>query len=192
MQSLPSRSRTWPRPTCERAPQSTKHGQFVPAPPRRERRNQIRMENSMRLLRKSTVVTMSSLLVMSAVGCASTPAPKELLDARAAYQRAQSGTAAQFKPDEVHEAKVALDKAEQSFVDDPGNQKAKDLAYVAERKSELADANAANAQAQSVKGQAESDTKQTTKGQLAQTRGQLAMAGGQLGAAAQALAGSQQ
>ena len=114
------------------------------------------------------------------------------MDARSAYQHAQSGPAAQYKPDQVHEAKVALDKAEQSFVDDPADQKTKDLAYVAQRKSELAEANAANAQAQSVKGQAENDTKQTTKGQLAQTRGQLAMAGQQLGAAGQALAGSQQ
>lgn len=146
----------------------------------------------MKLSRKNTVVTMSSLLVLSVVGCASTPAPQELMDARSAYQHAQTGPALQYKPDQVHEAKVALDKAEQSFVDDPGDQKTKDLSYVAQRKSQLAEANAANAQAQGVKGQAENDTKQTTKGQLAQTRGQLAMAGQQLGAAGQALAGTQQ
>jgi outer membrane protein OmpA-like peptidoglycan-associated protein len=146
----------------------------------------------MKLSRKYTVVTMSSLLVLSVVGCASTPAPQELMDARSAYQHAQTGPATQYKPDQVHEAKVALDKAEQSFVDDPGDQKTKDLSYVAQRKSQLAEANAANAQAQGIKGQAENDTKQTTKGQLAQTRGQLAMAGQQLGAAGQALAGTQQ
>jgi outer membrane protein OmpA-like peptidoglycan-associated protein len=150
------------------------------------------MENFMKLSRKNTVVTMSSLLVMSVIGCASTPAPQELLDARSAYLHAQSGSAAQYKPDQVHEAKVALDKAEQSFVDDPADQKTKDLAYVAQRRSQLAEANAANAQAQLAKGQAENDTKQVTKGQLAQTRGQLAIAGQQLGAAGQALAGSQQ
>jgi len=146
----------------------------------------------MKLSRKNTVVTMSSLLVLSVVGCASTPAPQELMDARSAYQHAQSGPATQYKPDQVHEAKVALDKAEQSFVDDPGDQKTKDLAYVAQRKAQLAEANSANAQAQGVKGQAENETKQTTKGQLAATRGQLAMAGQQLGAAGRALAGSQE
>jgi outer membrane protein OmpA-like peptidoglycan-associated protein len=150
-----------------------------------------KMENAMTLLRKTTIV-LSGLLVISVMGCASTPAPKELVDARSAYQHAQSGTGAQYKPDEVHEAKVALDKAEQSYVDDPTDQKTKDLAYVAQRKAELADANAANAQAQSVKGQADNDAKQTTKGQLAQTRGQLAFAGQQLGAATQALAGRQE
>jgi outer membrane protein OmpA-like peptidoglycan-associated protein len=150
------------------------------------------MENSMKLLRKNTVVTMSSILVMSVVGCASTPAPQELLDARSAYQKAQTGPAVQYKPDQVHEAKVALDKAEQSLADDGVDQKTKDLAYVAQRRAELAEANAANAQAQSVKGQAENDSKQTTKGQLAQSRGQLAIAGAQLSSAAQALAGSQE
>lgn len=146
----------------------------------------------MKLSRKYAVVTMSSILVMSVVGCASTPAPQELLDARSAYQHAQAGQAVQYKPDQVHEAKVALDKAEQSFVDDPADQKTKDLAYIAQRRSQLAEANAANSQAQLAKGQAENDTKQVTKGQLAQTRGQLAIAGQQLGAAGQALAGSQQ
>jgi outer membrane protein OmpA-like peptidoglycan-associated protein len=150
------------------------------------------MENRMKLFRKKTAVTMTGLLVMSVVGCASTPAPQELLDARAAYQRAQSGPAVQYKPDQVHEAKVALDKAEQSYVDDPSDQKTKDLAYVAQRRAELSEANAANAQAQSVKGLAENDAKQTTKGQLAQTRGQLALAGAQLGSTTAALAGSQQ
>jgi hypothetical protein len=132
------------------------------------------MENSMRFLKKTKIVTTGSLLTMLVAACASTPAPQELLDARSAYQRAQSGPATQFKPDQVHEAKAALDTAEQSYIDDPSDQKTKDLSYVAQRKAELADANAANAQALSVKGAAENDTKQTTKGQLAQTRQQLA------------------
>jgi outer membrane protein OmpA-like peptidoglycan-associated protein len=142
--------------------------------------------------RLTTVATMAGALAMSAIGCASTPAPQELLDARSAYLHAQSGPASQYKPDQVHEAKVALDKAEQSYADEPSDQKTKDLAYVAERRAQLAEANSANAQAQSLKGQAENDSKQTTKGQLAQTRGQLALAGAQLGATSQALAGSQQ
>jgi outer membrane protein OmpA-like peptidoglycan-associated protein len=134
----------------------------------------------MRFLQKNVVVSIGSLLAMSVVGCAATPAPPELLDARSAFTRAQSGPATQFKPDQVHEAKVALDKAEASYVDDPGDQSTKDLAYVARRKAELAEANAANAQAESVKNEAENDAKQSTKGQLAQARGQLASAGAQL------------
>ena len=68
----------------------------------------------MQSYRKLAVATMSGAFLMSVVGCASTPAPQELLDARAAFLRAQAGPASQYKPDQVHEAKDALDKAEQS------------------------------------------------------------------------------
>lgn len=141
----------------------------------------------MKALQKNIVVTMGSLLAILIASCATAPVPQDLLDARSAYLKAQSGPATQYKPDQVHEAKVALDKAEQSYVDDPGDQKTKDLAYVAHRKAELAEANAANAQAQAVKGQADNDTKVATKGQLAQTRGQLANANVQLAGSEQKL-----
>jgi hypothetical protein len=66
----------------------------------------------MNVLQKSIIVTAGSILVSSVLGCAATPVPQDLLDARSAYQRAQSGPATQYKPDQLHEAKVALDKAE--------------------------------------------------------------------------------
>jgi outer membrane protein OmpA-like peptidoglycan-associated protein len=133
----------------------------------------------MRALQKSIVGTVGALL-MGVSGCAATPVPQELLDARSSYQRAQSGPAMQLKPDQIHEAKVALDKAEMSYLDNPRNQKTKDLAYLAHRKAELAEANAANAQAHGVKGQADDDAKRTTKENLAEARGQLASASTQL------------
>jgi outer membrane protein OmpA-like peptidoglycan-associated protein len=70
-------------------------------------------------------------------GCA-TVAPNELVNARSAYQQASEGPAAQLAPAELHKANVALDLAEQSFLKDPDSQKTKDLAYVAQRKSEQA------------------------------------------------------
>src|SRR3954468_10485487 len=106
-------------------------------------------ENSMNLFGKKIAVTTAGLMAMSVMGCATTQTPQELVDARSAYLHAQSGPASQYTPDQVHEAKVALDKAEQSFVDEPSNQKTRDLAYIAQRRAELAEANAANAQAQS-------------------------------------------
>ncbi len=133
----------------------------------------------MKILRNSGALTFGSLFLAIA-GCAATPVPQDLLDARSSYHRASSGPAAQYKLDQLHEAKVALDKAEASYADDPADQKTKDLAYVARRKAELSEASAANAQAQSVKGQAESDVKEATQGQLVQARGQLANAGSKL------------
>jgi outer membrane protein OmpA-like peptidoglycan-associated protein len=65
-------------------------------------------------------------------------APNELVNARSAYQFASEGPAEQFAPAELHKAHEALDLAEQSFQKDPDSYKTKDLAYVAQRKSELA------------------------------------------------------
>lgn len=122
------------------------------------------------------------LLAVGVGACATTQAPQELTDARSAYLAAQApgGVAVRFKPDQVHEAKVALDKAEMSFLDDPKDQKTRDLAYVAQRKAELAMASGASQEALSAKEEADKDAKQATKGQLAATGQALASAGQKL------------
>jgi outer membrane protein OmpA-like peptidoglycan-associated protein len=72
-------------------------------------------------------------------GCASAP-PKELTNARSAYQLASQGPAAQLVPAELHKAHAALALAEESFKQEPDSFKTKDLADVAERKSQMAGA----------------------------------------------------
>lgn len=72
-------------------------------------------------------------------GCATLP-PGELVNARQAYQNASDGQAATLAPAELHKAQEALNQAEQSFLKDPDSAHTKDLAYVAQRKSELAGA----------------------------------------------------
>jgi outer membrane protein OmpA-like peptidoglycan-associated protein len=111
-----------------------------------------------------------------AAGCASYPPPPELLDARAAYIRAESGPAGQLKPDRVHEAKVALDKAERAYADDPGDQATKDIAYLALRNAERAEVEARDAKAAQDKARAEKEMASLTQVQLSQTREQLASA----------------
>jgi len=143
----------------------------------------------MRRLHRSNLLTIGTLLAACAGACATTQAPQELADARSAYLRVQApgGATERFKPDQVHEAKVALDKAEQSFLDEPKKQKTRDLAYIAQRKAELAEANAVSALALSTKEQADQDAKQATKGQLAATGQMLASAGQQLASTQQQL-----
>jgi outer membrane protein OmpA-like peptidoglycan-associated protein len=133
-----------------------------------------------------------SALLLTACG-ASTP-PKELLDARSAFERARNGQAAQLKPEVVHEAKVSLDQAEASFSDDGNSDKTRDLAYVAQRKSELAVAQAGAAGANAEKEQAAKDLVaaqaqglQRAQGELSQTKQQLAAAGQQLNMTGQQL-----
>jgi outer membrane protein OmpA-like peptidoglycan-associated protein len=72
-------------------------------------------------------------------GCA-TVAPNELINARLAYQQASDGPAEQLAPVELHKAHEALVLAEKSFQKEPDSYKTKDLAYAAQRKSELAGA----------------------------------------------------
>jgi outer membrane protein OmpA-like peptidoglycan-associated protein len=78
------------------------------------------------------------------MSCASVP-PKELVDARQAYQHASAGQAVQVVPAELHKAQEALAIAEKSFQDDPKSFRTRDLAYVADRKAKMAEALATTA-----------------------------------------------
>jgi len=126
--------------------------------------------------------------------CGTTMPPKELLDARSAYEKAKMGEAAQLKPEVLHEAKVSLDQAEASFADDGTSDRTRDLSYVAGRKSELAMSQAAAAAAVAQRDQAAKDLTaaqaqglQKAQGELNQTKQQLAAAGQQLTMSAQQL-----
>jgi outer membrane protein OmpA-like peptidoglycan-associated protein len=131
----------------------------------------------------------AALLGLSALpACGHAPTPPELVDARAAYQRAQSGPASQYKPDQLHEAQTALTRAEQSYLDYPSNQRTRDLAYVAQRKAELADVQGRDAKEAADKAQAETVLEQATQAQLAQTQAQLNRTGQQLAGTEQQLA----
>lgn len=81
------------------------------------------------------LVTLAALFA----GCA-TVAPDELVRARSAYQFASEGPAHQLAPAELHKAQEALNLAEQSFKKDSDSYQTKDLAYIAERKSQQAGA----------------------------------------------------
>src|SRR4029079_14842450 len=112
---------------------------------------------------------------------------RELVDARAAYEKAKTGQAAQLKPEVVHEAKVSLDQAEAAFNDDATSDRTRDLSYVAERKAELAMAQASQAGGVAQKDQAARDLLslqaaglQKAQGELSATKQQLAAAGEKL------------
>jgi outer membrane protein OmpA-like peptidoglycan-associated protein len=73
------------------------------------------------------------------MACATASPPNDLLQARSSYQRASQGPAATHNPADVHTAKRALDAAEHSFLEDGATQKTTDLAYIAERRSRIAE-----------------------------------------------------
>jgi outer membrane protein OmpA-like peptidoglycan-associated protein len=125
----------------------------------------------------------ASLLLAAAIGsgCASTPQPsKELVDARDVYSRAESGKAREYNPAALHDAKVALDKAEQAFENDPGSDNARDAAYIALRRAERADVEGATnawqereAKARDAANQAQAKSLEKAQGELAVARQQL-------------------
>jgi outer membrane protein OmpA-like peptidoglycan-associated protein len=114
-------------------------------------------------------------------GCASAPPPRQLIDARAAYNEARLGKAAELAPAELHMAKMSLNAAEQAFQDDPESAETYTLSYVALRTSELvkiqAETKAHKAdldQAQRELDRLEAEEITRTRSELARTRSELA------------------
>jgi outer membrane protein OmpA-like peptidoglycan-associated protein len=91
-------------------------------------------------------------------GCASSPPPRELVDARAAYAHASSDArVSSLAPTQLHVAKTSLDAAERRFKDDGDEPETRDLAYIAERRARYAEVQAGLLQAQKDKAQAAVD-----------------------------------
>lgn len=88
-----------------------------------------------------------SILTLLLASCSSTT-PASLVDARAAYQRAARGPAAQLTPAQLHVAETSLALAERTYEDEGESPNARDRAYVARRKAELAEVQASIALAE--------------------------------------------
>ncbi len=112
--------------------------------------------------------------------CAAT-VPMELVNARKAYRIASTSSASRVAQAELHVAHYALSKAEHSFKQYPESYQTRDLAYVAQRKAEIAVATASIFIEQGIQSRQESDYKTVqgkivakTKRDLSQTRVELA------------------
>ncbi len=110
----------------------------------------------------------------TAVGCAGTRnPPPQLVDARNEYGRAKGGPAMQLDPTDVHEAELALQRAEQAWADQPDEATTIDLAVIAQRKAQIAEQEAAAMKAQQDAEQARRELQTTVSSQLQSARGQL-------------------
>jgi outer membrane protein OmpA-like peptidoglycan-associated protein len=126
---------------------------------------------------KTSTILLSAFIL---AGCGATLPPKELVDARAAYQTAAKGPAAQQSPAELHVAKQSLDQAERTFNDEGDSPQTKDFAYIAIRKSQLAEASARAAIAQKDREAAEREAQNLTGEQLRNAQKELASTKGNL------------
>jgi outer membrane protein OmpA-like peptidoglycan-associated protein len=119
------------------------------------------------------LTSLSFLVALTSAACSATQPPPELVDARKAYERASKGLAAQLAPAQLDTAKQALDKAEKSFEDEGVEPPTPDLAYVAERKAQIAEATAGKVAAERDSDQADKQFKDAQLEGLDKTKAEL-------------------
>jgi outer membrane protein OmpA-like peptidoglycan-associated protein len=136
---------------------------------------------------------------VSAAGCATVAPPGDLLTARSAYDRASHGSAAQLAAADLLAAKETLAVAERSFAKNGDSLETRDMAYIATRRAQLAEAHArtveATEQAKQTDAQlrlTETSNAQLTSAKLGRAKTQLAVQGQQLQNADQQLATERQ
>jgi outer membrane protein OmpA-like peptidoglycan-associated protein len=118
--------------------------------------------------------------VGSLAACGAHHPPQELVDARAAYSHAAASNAPKLVPAELHVARTSLDDAERKFDDDGVSQPTRDLAYVALRKAQRAEALGSAAAADAARLAAESNRAKTQDEIIAAQQGRLRTTEGQL------------
>jgi len=110
-------------------------------------------------MKKLVLFSTISLAALALNACGAAQPTKELKDARATYQEASQGKAAELAADELLTAKQALDRAEAAFNDSPGSYQERRLAYVAQRMAQIAAANGGRLDAQKELLKADADYK---------------------------------
>ena len=125
----------------------------------------------------------AGMIVVVLAGCATARPPSELIKARDAYAASERGAAAQFDPAALHDAKVALERAERLYEEEEDARSTRDAAYIAMRRAERADVQGEtaqlNARAQEAKSRAaaaQAKAASEAQTQLEATREQLASA----------------
>jgi outer membrane protein OmpA-like peptidoglycan-associated protein len=88
-------------------------------------------------MKTKSVIALGMLTLLGA--CAPAIPPQDLIAARAAYDRASHGPAAQVDPADLLSAKETLDAAEKSFADNGDSQETRDIAYTADRRAQIAE-----------------------------------------------------
>jgi outer membrane protein OmpA-like peptidoglycan-associated protein len=107
------------------------------------------------------------------VACATASPPRELVDARTAYQQAEAGAAAKYVPADLHVARESLDTAEKSFHDDATSQDTIDNAYIAQLKAQRAEALGEAAKATEDKERADRELGKTQERMLSRDEARL-------------------
>ena len=118
-------------------------------------------------------------LLFGLAACGSSAPTRQLSYARSAYQMAAASETTQMAPQKLRDARQALDEAEKAHKQDPGSTKEANLAYVAQRKAEIAIMSGKTLQAlqkeQQLNSEYQAALEAKTQGQQAQLSHQQAM-----------------
>jgi len=143
---------------------------------------------------RSAVFLLASTGAAGLVACSAALPPQDLTTARSTYNTASLGSAPQLDPADMHAAKEQLDLAEASFARDGDTQNTRDQAYLAVRKTQLAEVVARTRQSNQTKDGVVSamhaDEKQAvaaTSAELGRSKAQVADQGAALNAQGAAL-----
>ena len=117
--------------------------------------------------------TLAIIALAFSVGCGAATPPKELLEARSTYDRVSKGIAAEQSPAQLHVAKDALGSAEKSLTNDGDSPDTRDLAYVAVRKAQLAEAMGGMLAASKERDAADKENNRLTGEALKRAQGEL-------------------
>ncbi len=141
-----------------------------------------------------TTIRNASLVfaLMGIAGCASAVPPQDLVTARASYARASQGPAATLDPAELHSAADSLQIAERSFASEGDTQGTRDLAYVADRRAQIAEAAGQTKLASSQQGQTLMYMHSAETAQANASSAQLGRANAQLEVQGQAMSSQKQ
>ncbi len=130
----------------------------------------------MRAIRNTTF----AFAIAGVGGCAAAVPPQDLVTARATYAHASQGTAANLDPAELHSAAESLELAERSFKSDGDTQATRDLAYVADRRAQIAESAGNTRQAAQQQGQTLTNMHSAETAQANASAAQLGRANHQL------------
>ncbi len=137
----------------------------------------------MKMVRNAALV-----LALASAGCGTVRPPEELVAARTSYEAAQNGAAAQHNPADLHTATEAMKLAEASFSEEGDTPETRDLAYVADRRAQIAEVRARTTLASADRDQTVTAIHSAETAQAKATRAELEAAKQQLALKEQAMA----
>jgi outer membrane protein OmpA-like peptidoglycan-associated protein len=110
---------------------------------------------------------------LAAASCASATPSAELVSARATYEKASESQAKELVPDQLLSARQALEAAEAEFEDEENSNRARTLAYIAQRKALIAMASAGIMAAKKLYTEADREYRELLEMVAKKTRGEL-------------------